>query len=194
MRSYRGQNCSQRGCRGLRLGATSAPLRPRPVTAGVLLSGQCAIATRHSRRGTHLGYRFHHGTAARQSLYFFLETFYGSAARRSGWKIHSLGRADEIGVGAGIGPIQPGPSIGTTRLPIWRLSRRLNDAGFTPGILLVSLGLDIAAGDSRWGCFQILSVWRRSGKRIASLGLPRSCVRKAVHLDWNYAVLSSDFK
>lgn len=202
--AYWSAQCALTAAEIVRNGAAAAYALCRPPghhAATDLYGGFCflnnvAIATRHLQARTAiLDIDFHHGNGTQEIFYSDPETFYGSLHADPDVEYPFFwGGADEIGEGAGIGANYNLPlPLGTPDLAyLAALEQALERiAAFTPRYLLVSLGLDIAAGDPVGG-FQItLAGMQEIGKRIASLGLPTIIVQEGgYHLDGlgSYAV------
>lgn len=189
--AYWSAQCALTAARMVRDGATAVYALCRPPghhAATDLYGGFCflnnvAIAARSlPARTAILDIDFHHGNGTQEIFYADPQTFYCSLHADPDVEYpYFWGGADEIGAGAGTGTNLNLPlPIGTTDPEyLTALDQALEQiVAFAPRYLLVSLGLDIAAGDPVGG-FQIsLAGMQEIGQRIAGLGFPTIIVQE----------------
>ena len=97
----------------------------------------------------------------------------------AGWFPHVLGFADEIGTGAGAGanlnlPLAPGAGDGEWLAAVAEAAGRVRGARG----LVVSLGVDAAAGDPESPLRVSASGYREAGRILGALGLPTALVQE----------------
>jgi acetoin utilization deacetylase AcuC-like enzyme len=123
----------------------------------------------------------HHGNGTQEIFYTRTDIRYGSAHvdPGQGWFPHYVGYADEVGAGVGEGwnrnlPLTPGSDDATWLEAVEELTR------FAAGsdALVVSLGVDAAAGDPESPLEITADGYRRAGALIGSLGTPTVAVQE----------------
>lgn len=206
--AYWSAQCALTAAEIVRSGSAAAYALCRPPghhAASDLYGGFCflnnaAIAARYLQARTAiLDIDFHHGNGTQEIFYSDPETLYCSLHADPDVEYpYFWGGEDEVGEGAGLGANfnQPLPLGTPDSQYLAALDRALERITVhTPQYLLVSLGLDIAAGDPVGG-FQItLDGMHEIGRRIAGVGLPTIIVQEGgYHLDvlGNYAVAFLD--
>jgi acetoin utilization deacetylase AcuC-like enzyme len=125
----------------------------------------------------------HHGNGTQELFYARGDVLVGSVHvdPRAGWFPHFLGMADELGSGAGQGanlnlPLRPGSGdaewLGAVReLCSWTHGKRAT-------ALVVSLGVDAAAGDPESPLRVTPSGFREAGRELGALGLPTVLIQE----------------
>jgi acetoin utilization deacetylase AcuC-like enzyme len=134
-----------------------------------------ALRAAGARRVAVLDIDAHHGNGTQAIFYHRADVWYGSlhVDPGAGWFPHYAGYADERGAGAGEGanrniPLAPG--TGDKR---WLAAlNELCDEIFERSVdaLVVSLGVDAAAGDPESPLQVTVDAYREAGRRIAALG------------------------
>lgn len=125
----------------------------------------------------------HHGNGTQEIFYRRADVGYGSVHvdPAAGWFPHFVGHATETGTGRGKGanlniPIAPGEGDETWLAGIDRLVEFAS--GMQSEALVVSLGVDAAAGDPESPLSITESGYAGAGNRIASLDLPTVFVQE----------------
>jgi acetoin utilization deacetylase AcuC-like enzyme len=118
----------------------------------------------------------HHGNGTQAIFYHRADVWYGSlhVDPGAGWFPHYLGYADERGTGAGAGANRNLPLAPGTGDDGWlaALDELLKDIVFERPVdaLVVSLGVDAAAGDPESPLQITEDAYREAGRKIAALG------------------------
>jgi acetoin utilization deacetylase AcuC-like enzyme len=125
----------------------------------------------------------HHGNGTQMLFYDRADVFYGSlhVDPGAGWFPHFLGFAEERGRGDGEGTNRNVPLPPGTEDDDWlgALDEILGDvAGFGPGAVVVSLGVDAAADDPESPLRVSHDGYRRAGRLLAALGVPVVAVQE----------------
>lgn len=125
----------------------------------------------------------HHGNGTQDIFYRRADVGFGSVHvdPAAGWFPHFVGHATETGSGPGEGanlniPIAPGEGDETWLAGVDRLVELAQRMG--SDALVISLGVDAAAGDPESPLSITESGYAAAGKRIASLGLPTVFVQE----------------
>ena len=159
----------------------------RDLYGGFCYLNNAAIAARYLQQRTQsrvaiLDVDFHHGNGTQAIFYEDPAVFYGSlhADPRYEYPFY-WGFAEERGAGAGLGTNLniPLPKGTTDSTYLTALDTALEALGaFTPEVLVLSLGLDIAEGDEVGGMEITPMGFRAIGKRIAALNLPTVIIQE----------------
>jgi acetoin utilization deacetylase AcuC-like enzyme len=177
-------------------GARSAYAACRPPghhAAAALYGGSCylnnvAIAAQYLRdhdieRVAAIDIDAHHGNGTQEIFFDRGDVFFGSVHvdPGCGWFPHFLGFADERGVGAGLGanrnlPLEPGIGDDPWLTAIQQLVDEARD--FRPGALVVSLGVDAAAGDPESPLRVTQAGFAAAGRALAALDVPTVFVQE----------------
>jgi acetoin utilization deacetylase AcuC-like enzyme len=119
---------------------------------------------------------YHHGNGTQAIFYERADVFFASIHGDPHTEYpYYLGYADEQGAGAGLGLNRNLPLARGTGFAAWREALRsalAGIAGFKPGALVVSLGLDTFEGDPIAGFKLTTPDYLRIGEDLARAGLP----------------------
>lgn len=195
--AYWSAQCALTGANLIAAGARSAYALCRPpghhaaydLYGGFCFLNNAAIAA-HSleARTAILDIDYHHGNGTQELFYQDPHTLYCSLHADPDEEYpYFWGGADEIGAGAGLGtnynlPLPRGTSDEAYLTALELALERIQD--FAPRYLVVSLGLDIAAGDPVGGFYISMEAMAEIGRRIRSLELPTLIVQEGgYHLD-----------
>lgn len=159
----------------------------RDLYGGFCYLNNAAIAARHlaertGRRVAVLDVDFHHGNGTQTIFYEDPTVFYASLHADPGDEYPFYwGFADERGAGAGLGanlnlPLPKGINNATYLAALDEALAALR--AFAPGMLVLSLGLDIAAGDEIGDMGITLAGFRAIGERIAAQGWPTVIIQE----------------
>jgi acetoin utilization deacetylase AcuC-like enzyme len=125
----------------------------------------------------------HHGNGTQEIFYALGDVPVGSVHvdPGAGWFPHFLGYADERGTGEGEGanlnlPLSPGSGDREWLEAVLELCRWVRGAG--ADALVVSLGVDAAAGDPESPLRVTPSAFREAGRALGALGLPAALVQE----------------
>ncbi len=159
----------------------------RDLYGGFCYLNNAAIAARYltnhgSGRVAILDIDYHHGNGTQAIFYEDPAVFYASLhADPSNDYPYYWGFAGERGAGAGLGtnlnlPLPKGVSDMTYLAALEEAITALRL--FAPGILVLSLGLDIAVGDAVGGMEVSFAGFQAIGERIAALNLPTVVIQE----------------
>ena len=117
----------------------------------------------------------HHGNGTQMIFYRRADVFYGSlhVDPGAGWFPHYAGYADERGAGPGEGATRNLPLAPGTGDPGWLAALDMlcaDAAAHRPDAVVVSLGVDAAAGDPESPLQVTEAAYREAGRRLAALG------------------------
>ncbi|MET0739120.1 MAG: histone deacetylase family protein [Acidimicrobiales bacterium] len=125
----------------------------------------------------------HHGNGTQEVFWNRGDVFFGSVHvdPGAGWFPHTAGFADEVGEGAGAGanrnqPLPPGSGDGPWGDAVQGLATAVADHG--ADALVVSLGVDAAAGDPESPLEVTGRGFAEAGRSLAALGLPTVFVQE----------------
>jgi acetoin utilization deacetylase AcuC-like enzyme len=117
----------------------------------------------------------HHGNGTQSLFYDRPDVFYGSlhVDPGAGWFPHVVGFADETGRGPGVGttlnvPLPPGTADGGWLTALGSICERV--AAYSPDAVVLSLGVDAAAGDPESPLRVTAAGFLAAGRMIAELG------------------------
>ena len=174
-------------------GAYAACRPPGHHAARSLYGGSCylnnvAVAAQYLRdqgieRVAVIDIDAHHGNGTQEIFFDRADVFFGSVhvdpAR--GWFPHFLGFANERGAGAGLGanrnlPLEPGLGDDEWLVAIRQLVDEARE--IRPGALVVSLGVDAAAGDPESPLNVTHAGFEAAGAALAHVGVPTVFVQE----------------
>ena len=174
-------------------GAYAACRPPGHHAARSLYGGSCylnnvAVAAQYLRdqkieRVAVIDIDAHHGNGTQEIFFDRADVFFGSAhvdpAR--GWFPHFLGFANERGAGAGLGanrnlPLEPGLGDDEWLAAVQQLVDEARE--IRPGALVVSLGVDAAAGDPESPLNVTRSGFEAAGAALARVDVPTVFVQE----------------
>jgi acetoin utilization deacetylase AcuC-like enzyme len=166
---------------------------PGHHAAAALYGGSCylnnaAVAAQHLRdrgmdRVAILDIDAHHGNGTQELFYDRPDVFFGSVHvdPGRGWFPHFLGFADERGAGAGVGAnrnIALPPGTGDAGWLDAVASLVAEAEATAPDALVVSLGVDAAAGDPESPLEVTPDGFAAAGRALAGLGVPTVMVQE----------------
>jgi acetoin utilization deacetylase AcuC-like enzyme len=148
-----------------------------------------AFAAKLGRAVAVLDIDAHHGNGTQEIFYERDDVLVGSVHvdPGAGWFPHFLGFADETGLGAGLGanknvPLAPGSGDETWLVAVEQIASWAQAAG--AAALVVSLGVDAAAGDPESPLLVSPTGFRAAGRLLGGLGLPTVLVQEGgYHLE-----------
>jgi acetoin utilization deacetylase AcuC-like enzyme len=160
----------------------------RSAYGGSCYLNNAAVAAEGFRRAGHdrvavIDVDAHHGNGTAAIFYARSDVFYGSVHvdPGAGWFPHVVGFGDETGVGEGAGatlnvPLAPESGDGPWLDGVARLADAARRHGSTA--LVISLGVDAAAGDPESPLRVTLDGYGRAGALLQGLGLPTVVVQE----------------